>query len=109
MADYPNYTQLIGTRRVALDGTVMERSVSGKPRFRTYYPQIRYEFIVEHELDGPDKDILAAHFEDHRTLVFSFLFRGDGQTYSVQYMGAPTEATIPGNDRWRVTNRLAVV
>ena len=110
MANYPNYTQLVGTRKEKLGGEVVERAVSGKPRIRSFYNRTRHVFMVEHEMDGPDKDILEAHYESHRLGdPFSFLFRGDNVTYSVAYANAIVCASIPGNDRWRVSNVLVEV
>lgn len=109
MADYPSYPQLTTTKRVTDDGTVVERADSGKPRFRTFYTQVRYAFQVEHELDGTDRDAVWTHYGNERLNNFNFVWKGDNQTYTVRYASPPVDQPLPGEDRWRVTTYLVVV
>lgn len=108
MADYPDITQVVGTRFTPNDGTVVERAVNGRPRIRSYFTQVWNEGVVVHECDGPDKDLIVAHHAAHRGLPFNFRYHGDGLTYTVRYAGAPQPEPAPGTDRWKVTTQLVV-
>lgn len=109
MADYPTYPQLVTSKRVSDDGTIVERSESGKPRLRSYYTTVRYAFQVDHEVDSTEKDAILSHYAGDRTNVFSFTWKGDSQSYNVRYAGPPMEQVLPGADRWKVTVYLIVV
>ncbi len=109
MADYPNITQIYGTRRVPDDGTVVEKSESGKPRFRTFFTQTRYRFIVIHDVDGSDKDLVLSHYGTDAFLIFNFTFKADSTVHSCRYIAPPSEEPIPGTDRWKVSVSLVVV
>jgi len=109
MADYPTIPQVIGTKRVSNDGTVLDRAESGKPRLRQYFTQVRRQFEVIHDVDGPDKDLVLSHYDGDKANVFNFTFKGDSVVYTVRYMGVPNETPVAGVDRWRVTSSLVVV
>ncbi len=109
MADYPNLPQIIGSKRVSDDGTVMDMAASGKPRLRQYFTQIRRSFVVLHDLDGTDKDTILSHYDGDKANVFNFTFKGDGVVYTVRYLGVPNETPVAGADRWRVQTNLIVV
>jgi len=109
MADYPNLPQIIGTRPITDDGTILDRAESGKPRLRQYYTEPRRIFTVLHDIDGPDKDAILSHYDGDKANVFDFTFSGDGVVYNCRYMGVPNETPVAGVDRWRVQTRLVVV
>lgn len=109
MADYPDIPQIIGSTRTSDDGTVVDYAESGKPRLRQYYTQVRRQFIVMHDIDGPDKDTILAHYDGDKENVFNFTFKGDNVVYTCRYMGVPNETPVPGVDRWKVTTNLIVV
>lgn len=109
MADYPNIPQVIGTTRFSDDGTVVDYAESGKPRLRQYFTQVRSQFTVIHDVDGPDKDAVLSHYDGDKANVFNFTFKGDNVTYTCRYMGVPNEVPVAGVDRWRVTSKLVVV
>lgn len=109
MADYPTIPQVIGTKRVSNDGTIVDLAESGKPRLRQYYTQVRRQFNVIHDVDGPDKDLVLSHYDGDKANVFNFTFKGDSVTYTVRYMGVPIETPVAGVDRWRVNSKLVVV
>ena len=110
MADYPSVVQAYGTLVRGQDGTVVERAVSGKPRFRSYYTLVRDTIGVVHDLDETDRDLIEAHYATDRLLAFVFNF--DGTTtptqYTVRYASPPQYRPIPGN-RWQVKVSLVVV
>ncbi len=109
MADYPNIPQIFGTQRISDDGTVVEKSDSGKPRLRSYFTQVRYTFIVQHDVDGPDKDLVLAHYGTDQFSTFNFTFKADSTVHSCRYARAPLEVPIPGTDQWKVSVSLVVV
>ena len=109
VADYPTIPQVIGTKRMSDDGTVLDRAESGKPRLRQYFTQVRRQFEVLHDVDGPDKDLVLSHYDGDKANVFNFTFKGDDVVYTVRYMGVPNETPVAGVDRWRVTTKLVVV
>lgn len=109
MADYPDLPQLVGSRIIQDDGTVLDLAESGKPRLRQYYTQVRIQFDILHELDGPDKDAVRTHYDGDKANVFNFTFKGDNQVYTVRYLGVPQTTPVAGTDRWRVQSRLIVV
>ncbi len=109
MADYPTIPQVIGSTRNSEDGTIVDFAESGKPRLRQYYTQVRRDFIVMHDVDGTDKDLVLAHYDGDKENVFNFTFKGDNVVYNVRYMGVPNEVPVAGVDRWRVTSKLIVV
>jgi hypothetical protein len=109
VADYPTIVQIYGTRRTGDDGTVVEKADSGKPRLRSFFTQVRYSFTVIHDVDGPDKDLVLAHYATDQNLIFNFTFKADSTVHSCRYAQAPFEEPIAGVDRWRVTVSLVVV
>lgn len=109
MANYPTLPQIIGSTRESDDGTVFDQAESGKPRLRQYYTQVRRQFVVLHDLDGPDKDTILSHYDGDKANVFNFTFKGDDVTYSVRYLGIPNETPLAGVDRWSVQTNLIVV
>lgn len=109
MPDYPDITQIYGTQKISDDGTVVEKSDSGKPRLRSYFTKVRYSFTVLHDVDGPDKDLVIAHFGTDQYLTFNFTFKADDTVHSCRYARSPLEVPIPGTDRWKVSVSLVVV
>ena len=109
MADYPDLPQLVGTQKLDDDGRVLDLAESGKPRLRQYFTQVRTQFVVLHEVDGPDKDTLVSHYDGDSANVFNFTFKGDNVTYTVRYLGVPQTTPVAGVDRWRVQTKLIVV
>ena len=109
MADYPTLPQVIGSKRIGNDGTVHDQAESGKPRLRQYFTQIRYQFDILHDLDGPDKDTILSHYDGDKANVFNFTFKGDAVVYTVRYLGVPIETPTAGTDQWMVHTQLVVV
>lgn len=112
MADYPlpaTIPQVIGSARTSDDGTVLDQAESGKTRLRNYFTQVRYQFTVLHDVDGPDKDAILAHYDANKAIPFSFTFAGDNVAYTCRYMQVPNETPKAGTDRWSVLVNLVVV
>jgi hypothetical protein len=109
VADYPTFPQVIGSVRTSDDGTVVDFAESGKPRLRQYFTQVRRRFTVLHDIDGPDKDAILAHYDGDKENVFNFTFKGDDVVYTCRYISVPADVPVAGTDRWRVTTQLIVV
>lgn len=109
MAAYPNVVQVLPSRTIADEGTVVDRAVSGKPRFRSYYSKTRISWEVVHECENTDRDLLWQFYQDNKFVSFTFTWAGDGQTYEVRFTAPPQEQPIEGNLRWRVTNQFTQV
>jgi len=109
MADYPTVLiQVFGTEVIGKDGTVTDLAVSGKPRLRSYYTQVRNKIKVIHDLDQTEMDTLNAHYAADRLNAFLFTFDGDGTQYTVRYQSPPRSKPQVGV-RWKVTVSLIVV
>lgn len=100
---YPDLPQLVGSVIESDDGTQVDRAVSGKPRFTSTYSAVQLIANVTHELDGPDKDLIVAHWANNRFEDFDFKYRADGQTYRMRYTQPPRCVPVAGTDRWTVT------
>jgi hypothetical protein len=109
MAAYPSFPQIVGSKRISDDGTILDRAESGKPRLRQYYTEVRRSFDILHDVDGADKDTILAHYDADKANVFNFTFKGDNMVYTVRYLGAPDDTPTSGTDRWKVQTRLIVV
>lgn len=108
MAQYPDVVQIVGSQMMADDGTILERSVSGKARLRSYFNNVELTAQIAHECDGPEKDAIWAHYLLHRGIAFQFLYHGDGQLYNVMYLAPPERIPTSGTDRWRVNTQFLV-
>ena len=85
MADYPTVLQAFGSMVTGDDGTRVDRAVSGKSRFRSYYTKIRDMIEIKHDLDDTDKALIEAHYTTDKELAFNFTFDADSVLYKVRY------------------------
>ena len=108
MADYPSVVQAYGTTISSDDGTVVDRAVSGKPRFRSYFTSVRDEIRVVHDLDDTDKQSIDSHYAGDRFNAFVFTYAADNTQYTVRYARPPQSTPIKGS-RWKITVDLVVV
>lgn len=89
MATYPSFQQIIGSEITFLDGKVVNRSVSGKPRIRSYYSETRRDIRVVHDLNQSDANTVMTFYDNNRDIVFDVLFQADGVTYTCYFAGVP--------------------
>jgi hypothetical protein len=106
VANYPSIPQVVGSTQESSSGTTVDRAVSGKPRFRTYYPQTWHVFHIQHECYDTDYDTIISHYAAHQFIGFDFVFSGDGVTYAVRYAERPQAQPIEGDFRWKVQTIL---
>lgn len=111
MADYPAIAQVVGSKEVPNDGTVVEQAVSGKPRFRTFFTSIRRRFTVVHDVDTTDKDTIMAFHVSNQFVSFTFDWEGDNPVtqYTVRFDGPPQPKPTQGDGRFKVTCKLVAV
>ena len=111
MADYPSFPQIVGSKEILADGTVVDVAESGKPRFRSYYTQIRRNFIVMHDVDTTDKDTLLTFHVNNQFTTFTFDWEGDNHSveYTVRFNGPPQPVPYQADGRFRVTIQLVAV
>lgn len=108
MADYPTVTQAFGSEIKSSDGTRVDRAVSGKPRFRSYFTQVRDQIKVVHDLDDTDKALIVSHYGTDRLLAFAFTFQADSTIFTCRYASPPQFKPKPAS-RWGITVSLVVV
>lgn len=108
MAAYPSVMQVYGSKILGKAGTIVDRAVSGKPRFRTYYTQVWDTITVKHDLDDTDKALIEAHYATDKLLSFSFTYDADSSSHTAKYASVPSYVPKKGN-RWDVTTTLIVV
>jgi len=84
---------------------------SGKPRFRSYYTQIRRRFIVMHDVDTTDKDTLLSFHVTNQFVSFTFDWEGDNPSteHTVRFDGPPQPVPYQADGRFRVTIKLVAV
>lgn len=93
------------------DGTIVDLAESGKPRFRSYYTQIRRRFVVVHDVETADKDTIMSFHSSNQTNSFTFDWEGDNPAteYTVRFAGPPQPKPIQGDGRFLVTVNLVAV
>ena len=110
MNTYPTtLIQVIGSKESLDDGTVLERSESGKPRLRTFYDQTRNTFTVQHEGYSPEKEALMDFYQANKFSAFNFVWQGNGLTYTCRFINAPQPTPAQGDGYWTIISQLVVV
>jgi hypothetical protein len=103
MADFPaTLIQAFGTEVFADSGTEVDRSVSGKPRLRSYFTQIRKTITLLLDVDDAGMTAIDDHYAAEQFSAFTFTYKADNSAYTVRYSKAPAAKPTPGN-RWSVT------
>lgn len=96
MASYPDIEQLYGSTNDEDDGTIIERSVNGTPRLRTYYTSTRRTFKIIHDLSEADKDTLLTFYTTNKIINFTFTWAGDATAYTCKFIKRIVITPIPG-------------
>lgn len=109
MANYPSVAQVVGSMKDTNSGTIVDRAVSGKPRFRSYYSQDWAVFTVMHDCTGTEKDSILSHYATDAFNSFSFTWSGDSTAYTVRYANHPKVKPKDGDERWSVVSTLIEV
>lgn len=101
--------QIIGSEPTVLMGTLVDRAVSGRPRFQTLHSQDWIEFKIIHEVYIEDYETIKNFYEANKLSAFTFTWAGNLQEYEVRF-GAPiAEIPIEGSLRHRLVVTLVTV
>lgn len=109
MATYPAIIQVVGSKEVSEDGTVVERAESGRPRFRTFYSEVQKTFLIQHECYSDEKDALTLFYSLNKWEIIDFVWQGDGLTYPCRFSAPPQCTPVVGDGYWSITTSLVVV
>jgi hypothetical protein len=90
MATYPAaYKQLIGSVEEWLDDVIVDRATGGTAKGRSFYTAKKRRFKVRHILAATDRAAFQTFYDTNRTLAVTFVWAGDGVTYTCLFEGAP--------------------
>lgn len=106
---YPDYVQLVGSRRVNFAGKEVVRSKSGKIRSRLHYPQVFKGFEIVHELDVADYETFMQFYEDNLGSVFDFTWQRTGEVFQCQFSEQDVEEEELSGTLTKVTVSMYVV
>lgn len=109
MATYPDFTQLVPSRRVTDPGLELFRSKSGKARIRGNYSRVEKAFQVVHELTPEEYAQFDEFYETNLRQVFDFVWQKTGQTYQCRFAPVPIDEEELSGVMTRVTLMLLVV
>jgi hypothetical protein len=109
VSNYPSVPQVVGSTEDRMDGTVVDRAVSGKPRLRSYYSQTWRAFTIVHDCSQSEKDSIVSFYEANKTASFYMTWQGDGQSYLCRFTGSPQCTPTQGDFRWTVKSMLIAV
>ena len=111
MADYPTFPQVVGSNEIVDDGTAVDKAESGKPRFRSFYTQIRRSWVIVHDVDTTDKDTIMAFHVSNQFVSFTFDWEGDNPAteYTVRFDGPPQPKPYQADGQFKVTVKLVEV
>lgn len=99
MATYPStIKQSVASTFGPLDDIKVDRASNGTPRIRAIFTrQPRVGNIVHEGVTAAQKATLDAFYTTNRLIAFSFVWAGDGVTYSCYFSGPIEARPLPGN------------
>jgi hypothetical protein len=110
MADpYPSIPQTVATQLQGSFGTQVDRAESGRPRFRTFHSQEWKVFTVRHECNKAEMLEIVDHYLAFPMESFTFVYAGDGVSYTVRWANHPVTQVLDGDWLWSVESPLIVV
>lgn len=106
MAAYPNIAQDLDSTETVLDDVQVDRATNGAPRVRALYTALKREFSVVHRwATGAEKASVEAFYAANRLVSFTFVWKGDGATYTCCFAGAPNYKPLRGGT-WEIVVRM---
>ena len=108
MAAYPTFVcgQSIGSTEDILDDLQVDRASNGTPRIRAIYSATKKQFSIRHaHATSAEKVTLDAFYDTNRLLSFTFVWAGDGATYTCYFAAPPKRVPVEGV-RWEITCEL---
>ena len=89
MAAYPSFPQLVGSTEEWVDDIILDRAVGGGVKSRSFFAAKKRRFLVSHSLNATDRGTLQTFYNTNRALAITFVWNGDGQTYTCLFEEAP--------------------
>lgn len=112
MAAYP-FPNQVSTNSVEdwIDPVIVSRSMAGDVRGRRLQSGKKRVFTIQHDvMNASDRSTLQTFYDNNRALSFTFVWNGDGQTYTVIFADEKgiQWTALPGN-YWKARLTLAQV
>lgn len=108
MAAYPTFDcgQAIGSTEDILDDLQVDRASNGTPRIRAFYSATKKQFSVLHPYaTSAEKVALDAFYAANRLISFTFVWAGDGATYTCYFAAPPRRVPVAGV-YWEITSEM---
>lgn len=104
---YPSYPVLDESEATRDAGIQATRASNGMLKVRRLFSADKTDFTVVHAMTRVDRDALMTFYAANSTAEFSFLWPGDGATYTVRFAAAPQISRR--SNHYRATVRLLEV
>lgn len=107
MSNYPAYKQSDDSAEQRLSGREVDRATNGAPKVRSFFTAEKKQFKVEHPyVTTAEKVAFEAFYTANALVTFSFVWKGDGATYTCLFdADAPVYRPLtPGY--WAITATL---
>lgn len=106
MAAYPDIPQSYDSKRVVINGTVVDTADDGTPWIRDFYAQAVYQFTLVHSLITlTDAQTIESFYAANKTGVITLVYQKDLVTYSCYFTGPP-QMDRSGTTLWDVQVQL---
>ena len=104
---YPAYAQSYDSREVRLQGRQIDRATNGVAKARSFFAAEKKTWTIVHPaLTSAERTALESFYASNMLTTFSFVWNGDGATYTVMFGEQdPVYVPLPGS-RWQVTVSL---
>lgn len=107
---YPTLPQMASSAETQMQGRQLDRATNGTPRVRSFYPAMKKVFDVKHEyLTGSQKTTLESFFSTNLLNSFTFVWSGDGVTYTVVFGVTDLQWMPLAGSYWNVALQLVQV
>lgn len=111
MNTYPTFTYVPvqSSEEIIKDDLQIDRASNGAAKGRAFYTAPKLAFSVVHQgLTAEEKETLKTFYTDNRALPITFVWAGNGVTYTCIFAGPP-KLTIESGVRWSATVMLEQV
>lgn len=110
LTTYPIYLQYLGSKERHVRGRRAVRATNGAIKVRTFFTTQKRAFEVAHlHLTSAEKTAWDAFYAANTNTLFSFIWGGDGQTYSVVFDDQDPSWQPMEGIRWGITQGLLQV
>jgi hypothetical protein len=90
VASYPTFAQLHDSEEGFVDDLLVDRAVNGTVKVRALYTAPKRRWTLKHRLTTAQRDTLQAFYASYRTVTNTFVWAGNGTTYTFVFEGPPT-------------------